>query len=75
VGCGINYLQSFVERVLTQPRNLMIWLVLLALTAKIEVWRRQSVRQQRLEKRERAAAAQDLAHITPVQAISGPRKG
>ncbi|MEO6036483.1 MAG: O-antigen ligase family protein [Verrucomicrobiota bacterium] len=47
VGCGINYLQSFVERVLTQPRNLMMWLILLALTAKIETWRRQVVRQKR----------------------------
>ncbi len=50
VGCGINYLQSFVERVLTQPRNFMLWLILLALTAKIEIWRRQSVRQKRVEK-------------------------
>ncbi len=50
VGCGINYLQSFVERVLTQPRNLMLWLILLALTAKIEIWRRQSVKQKRSEK-------------------------
>lgn len=47
VGCLVNYLQSFVERVLTQPRNLMLWLLILALTAKIEVWRRQSVRQRK----------------------------
>ncbi len=45
IGCGINYLQSIVERVLTQPRNMMLWLILLGLTAKIETWRRQSVRQ------------------------------
>jgi hypothetical protein len=50
VGCGVNYVQSLVERVLTQPRNLMLWLLLLALTAKIESWRRQSVKQKRAEK-------------------------
>ncbi|MEO5803901.1 MAG: O-antigen ligase family protein [Verrucomicrobiota bacterium] len=49
VGCGINYLQSFVERVLTQPRNLMLWILLLALTAKIETWRRQVARQKASE--------------------------
>jgi O-antigen ligase len=45
VGCGINYLQSFLERVLTQPRNLMLWMLLLALSARIETWRRQDVQQ------------------------------
>jgi hypothetical protein len=42
VGCVSNYAQSFLERVLTQPRNLMEWLILLALTAKIDAWRRAS---------------------------------
>jgi hypothetical protein len=56
IGCGINYLQSFVERVLTQPRNMMLWLVLLALTAKIESWRRQSVKQERADKKSRGDA-------------------
>lgn len=42
VGCCLNYAQSTVERVLTQPRNLMLWLILLAITARIEHWRRNS---------------------------------
>lgn len=49
-GCGVNYLHSFVERVLTQPRNLMLWLIMLALTAKIETWRRQMARQKRFQR-------------------------
>ncbi|MDB6058300.1 MAG: hypothetical protein JWO95_2144 [Verrucomicrobiales bacterium] len=42
IGCSCNYLQSLLERVLTQPRNLMLWLILLALTARIETWRKQA---------------------------------
>ncbi len=40
MGCIANYLQSFLERVLTQPRNLMLWLLLLAITARIHTWRK-----------------------------------
>jgi hypothetical protein len=46
-GCGCNYLQSTLERVLIQPRNMMLWLLLLAATARIHVWRRAETRQQR----------------------------
>ena len=64
VGCGVNYIQSLVERVLTQPRNLMLWLLLLALTAKIETWRRQSVKLKRMEKRSaRRFAEAELAEV------------
>ena len=42
VGCICNYLQSTLERVLTQPRNLMLWMLLLGLVARIESWRRES---------------------------------
>lgn len=45
VGCGLNYAQSTLERVLTQPRNLMLWLILLAVTARIEILRRNTKRQ------------------------------
>jgi hypothetical protein len=41
-GCGLNYLQSLYERVLVQPRNLMLWLILLGVTARIEMLRRQA---------------------------------
>lgn len=39
-GCTMNYLQSFLERVLTQPRNMILWLLLLAVGAKINTWRK-----------------------------------
>lgn len=45
MGCSMNYLQSTVERVLTQPRNMMLWMILLALTAKIETWRRLALKE------------------------------
>lgn len=74
VGCGLNYIQSLVERVLTQPRNLMLWLLLLALTARIESWRRQSAKQKRLEKMNARrfsesdpAESRALAHSTAVK--------
>lgn len=47
MGCGVNYLQSLLERVLTQPRNMMLWMILLAATARIEVWRREARKQKR----------------------------
>ena len=39
-GCMCNYLQSSLERVLTQPRNLMLWMLLLGVVSRIETWRR-----------------------------------
>jgi hypothetical protein len=41
-GCLLNYVQSTLERVLVQPRNLMLWLILLGLTARLEVMRREA---------------------------------
>jgi hypothetical protein len=52
IGCGLNYTQSLLERVLTQPRNMMLWFLLLALTARIEMWRRQTRKQPRVTIRE-----------------------
>lgn len=46
-GCGLNYVQSLYERVLVQPRNLMLWLILLGVTARIEMMRREAKRGQR----------------------------
>ncbi len=40
VGCSLNYVQSTLERVLTQPRNLMLWLILFGLTSRMELLRR-----------------------------------
>lgn len=38
-GCAVIYLQSYLERVLTQPRNMALWFLLLGAAAKIETWR------------------------------------
>lgn len=47
MGCALNYVQSTLERVLVQPRNLMLWLILLGITARIEIMRREAKRQKR----------------------------
>ena len=39
-GCSLNYVQSLLERVLTQPRNLMLWMILLAITSRLNYWRK-----------------------------------
>jgi len=39
-GCGVIYIQSTLERVLTQPRNMFLWFLLLGAVSKIETWRR-----------------------------------
>src|SRR5688572_5538897 len=53
VGSFINYSQSFLERVLTQPRNIMLWFILLAITARIMTWRKAEVRRRQRNFRER----------------------
>jgi hypothetical protein len=47
VGSSMNYLQSFLERVLIQPRNMMLWFILLAMTARITAWRKAEMRRRR----------------------------
>ena len=47
LGCALNYVQSTLERVLVQPRNLMLWLILLGITARIEVMRREAKQRKR----------------------------
>jgi len=51
VGCGLNYTQSLLERVLVQPRNLMLWLILYAMIGRIESWRREAVKQKSIARR------------------------
>ena len=53
VGTMMNYGQSFLERVLTQPRNIMLWFILLAMTARIMTWRKAERRRRLREHRER----------------------
>jgi len=50
LGCALNYIQSTLERVLVQPRNLMLWLILLGITARIEVMRREAKKQKQVAK-------------------------
>jgi hypothetical protein len=51
-GCGMIYLQSLLERVLTQPRNMALWFLLLGAAARIEMWRREEMRLRRQPVRE-----------------------
>ncbi len=46
-GCGVIYIQSILERVLTQPRNMALWFLLLGAAARIETWRREEIRLRR----------------------------
>lgn len=48
-GCALNYLQSTLERVLTQPRNLMLWLILMGVVGRIEILRRSRRRASKTE--------------------------
>jgi len=48
-GCALNYAQSTLERVLTQPRNMMLWLIVLGITGRIEWMRREAVRMRKAE--------------------------
>ncbi len=52
MGCSLNYAQSMLERVLVQPRNLMLWLILLGITARLEVMRREVKKQKLAAKNE-----------------------
>lgn len=51
IALSIEYYHSTIERVLTQTKNLYMWLILLAFICRIEVWRKQA------RKDERTAAA------------------
>ncbi|MGZ4961060.1 MAG: O-antigen ligase family protein [Limisphaerales bacterium] len=68
IGCSCNYLQSILERVLVQPRNLMLWLLVLALTARIETWRRQA-KAQRARRSSQPAIAPETHTEVEVQTV------
>jgi hypothetical protein len=61
IGAMANYAQSFLERVLTQPRNMMLWFLILAVTARIEFWRRQEKKQRLIQQFQ---AQQESTHRT-----------
>jgi hypothetical protein len=60
VGSSMNYLQSFLEHVLTQPRNIFLWLTLLAITARITTWRKGEQIQLKREREEQIAEQKRL---------------
>jgi hypothetical protein len=64
IGCSCNYLQSMLERVLVQNRNLMLWLLLLALTARIDTWRRQAKAQRNRKTRQPEVVEEEAATAT-----------
>jgi hypothetical protein len=70
MGFSCNYAQSTLERVLTQPRNMALWMLLLAATARIEMWRRVS-REQTAEELSAVDQASELessvAQIVPAR--------
>jgi hypothetical protein len=61
LGFTCNYLQSFLERVLTQPRNAMLWMMLLGIVARIDTLRRYRKWQQSIAREPKRA--EDFAHI------------
>ena len=63
-GCGLNYVQSTLERVLTQPRNLMLWLILMGVTARLEIMRRE-------RRKNRASASEQRGLRSGAEALEG----
>jgi hypothetical protein len=64
-GSVMNYFQSFLERVLTQPRNMMLWFILLAVTARLNVWRKAEKKRRLLAARERRIIKRRLLQGIP----------
>jgi hypothetical protein len=73
-GCGVIYLQSLLERVLTQPRNMALWFLLLGAAGRIEMWRRSEVK---LRKEPLSEPTQfernELASLTEQPVSAGPQ--
>ena len=46
-GCGLNYTQSMLERVLVQPRNLMMWLIVMGITGRLVTMRLETIRERK----------------------------
>jgi hypothetical protein len=65
MGCGCNYLQSTLERILIQPRNEMLWLLLLGLTARIHSWQQIDAKARRAEEHDDPAESEEL--ILPLE--------
>jgi hypothetical protein len=74
-GCSVIYLQSLLERVLTQPRNMALWFLLLGAAGRIEMWRRREVQLRKqppkplsqFERNELAALAEHAGYAESVR--------
>lgn len=73
-GCALNYAQSSLERVLTQPRNMMLWLILLGITGRLE-WMRRVSKSKGTGSNEsvQAFAGNTGTHFKPAYALSSGR--
>ena len=56
-GCALNYEQSTLERVLVQPRNLMMWMIVMGITGRLEVMRREAKAANKLAATQNSTAA------------------
>jgi hypothetical protein len=74
-GCSVIYVQSILERVLTQPKNMALWFLLLGAAARIETWRRQELAFRREEASRPTQFDQDqLASLSqPADYAESPR--
>jgi hypothetical protein len=76
MGFSVNYAQSLLERVLTQPRNMMLWFILLAATSRIEVWRKNrkkgKIPQSNLTRRQQPARIREHAPATTEVHVGSP---
>ena len=49
-GCALNYTQSMLERVLVQPRNLMMWLIVMGITGRLATMRLETIKERKAAK-------------------------
>ena len=75
VGCALNYVQSTLERVLTQPRNFMLWLIVFGLTARLEMLRREARMKAKQPVLETQAGSEESPQPSQPQRLPGPTAG
>jgi hypothetical protein len=73
LGCFCNYLQSSLERVLIQPRNEMLWLLLLGATARVHSWRRADLKDRTAEAQEPEPSYDGDVAVEPAEPPATPQ--
>lgn len=71
-GLGFNYLQCNIERVLTQPKNMVAWMVCIAVVARLEWWRRQEILGRQPVWLDEVPAAAQVAPLGPSPVLPSP---